>query len=733
MARFVGQASFRWLLLMQIIVLSIPILLIGEFVALRIARTELLTIAEESLQESAARQAGEIEQAMQTLQNNLLTAAQSSALQSGSQQETLAFLEELQARLPTDVICIQLIKPKESPLRPLPKAISASTCGDETLGANAALTLMELNDLSSAFNRTSVRVLSVGSRITPQTTNADASSQQGISLPNPIQDGEVDGESDLAKQQLENARQQAKDLANQPTRLDVVLGMPIYYPDDQLRYRLVLKTNLLPAQSSSQGYLKGPIMVVAEDGTIVGHPDPNKVGQKSQTLAADPQAFSSIIENTGSTDQGGATRLSNLIDGKQEWVTGYGPAKIKNQENSEEALTWTIFAVSPTDRALQGLHKIQRVLVGLTVGLIGAYVLAALWIAQYLSPPIEKLGVYARRINSLAGAGPIPKNFRIRELNYLASALEDMMRRLESRANELDEARREAELANQLKSEFLATTSHELRTPLNGIIGCIRLVLDDCCDDEAEEEEFLQRAYDSAVHLLKIINDILDIARVEAGALSLYLETVDLHDLLGEVIHLQKVHAQQKGLQLVYMPLLHKASSSRPPSNNSASHTARADKPMVQVDRSKLKQVLLNVIYNAVKFTDQGSITLAVQISDRTSLVSGLPPRDRKAISREIDQWVVVDVKDTGIGIEPEQQSKLFKPFVMVDGSTTRRHEGTGLGLAISRNLMQLMGGYITLHSDGQGKGTLVRLMLPLLSPTTTQSLPSSTKPAVSS
>lgn len=154
---------------------------------------------------------------------------------------------------------------------------------------------------------------------------------------------------------------------------------------------------------------------------------------------------------------------------------------------------------------------------------------------------------------------------------------------------------------------------------------------------------------------------------------------------------------------------------------------------MVQVDRSKLKQVLLNVIYNAVKFTDQGSITLAVSISDRTSLIEGLPPRDRKAISRDIDQWVVVDIKDTGIGIAPEQQSRLFKPFVMVDGSTTRRHEGTGLGLAISRNLMQLMSGYITLHSDGHGKGTLVRLMLPLLTPATAKPLSSSTRPAISS
>ena len=719
MARFVGQASFRWLLLMQIIVLSIPILLIGEFVALRIARIELLKIAEQSMQESSARQASEIEQEIQTLQNNLLTAAQSSALQSGSQPEALAFLLELEARLLTDVTCIQLIKPKDSSIRPSPKAIAASTCNEKALGANAALTLIDTGDLSSPSGETSVQILSVGSKVKPASSSSNESSQV-IPIPNPVQGGEVSGVSELAQKQRENS-------ALKPAELDVVLGMPIYYPDNQLRYRLVLHTKLLRAQPSVQGSLKGSIIVITEDGTIVSHPNPSKIGRKSQALGADAQPLSIIIENTVSAGQGGITRLFNVLGEQQEWIAGYSAAKIQVAENSAP-LTWTVFSVLPTEGALNGLHRIQRVLVGLTIGLIGAYILAAIWIAQYLSPPIEKLGVYARRINSLAGAGPVPKNFRIRELNYLADALEDMMHRLEHRANELDEARREAELANQLKSEFLATTSHELRTPLNGIIGCIRLVLDDCCDDEAEEEEFLQRAYDSAVHLLKIINDILDIARVEAGALSLHVETVDLHELLGEVIHLQKVHAQQKGLQLIYKPRLHSSLSSQ-----SSSNVPLLDKPMVQVDRSKLKQVLLNVIYNAVKFTEQGSITLAVSLSDRKSLIEGLPPRDRKAISRDIDQWVVVDIKDTGIGIAPEQQSRLFKPFVMVDGSTTRRHEGTGLGLAISRNLMQLMSGYITLHSDGQGKGTLVRLMLPLLTPATAKPLQSSNRPAISS
>lgn len=718
MARFVGQASFRWLLLLQIIVLSIPILLIGEYIALRIARHELLDIAEQSMQESSARQASEIEQELQTLQNNLLTAAQSSALQSGSQAKTLAFLQELEARLPTDVTCIQLIKPKSSSIYSAPQAISASTCDSAISGENAALALISVDDLSSPLNKTDVQIMSVGRKARPQTSSSTTPSQPDILSPDLV--NKENGVSELAKRQRKNA-------ASRQAELDVVLGMPIYYPDEQLRYRLVLQTKLLQSHSPSQGSLKGSIIVVTEDGTIVSHPDWSKIGQNTRTLGADAQTFSAITTNTPQTGEGGKTKLFNVVGNQRGWIAGYSPAKIQLQEDGE-AMTWTVFAVVPTEQALQGLHKIQRVLVGLTLGLIGAYILVALWIAQYLSTPIEKLGVYARRINSLAGAGPIPKNFRIRELNYLADALEDMMGRLESRANELDEARREAELANQSKSEFLATTSHELRTPLNGIIGCIRLVLDDCCDDEAEEEEFLQRAYDSAVHLLKIINDILDIARVEAGALSLHIETLDLHDLLIEVIHLQKIHAQQKGLQLVYAPMMHV-----PPSHRSLSATPPVDKPMVQVDRSKLKQVLLNVIYNAIKFTDQGSITLAVSISDRISLIKELQPRDRKSISREINQWVVIDVKDTGIGIAPEQQSRLFTPFVMVDGSTTRRHEGTGLGLAISRNLMQLMGGYITLHSDGPGKGTLVRLMLPLLSPATTTSLPSSSKPAISS
>jgi signal transduction histidine kinase len=141
----------------------------------------------------------------------------------------------------------------------------------------------------------------------------------------------------------------------------------------------------------------------------------------------------------------------------------------------------------------------------------------------------------------------------------------------------------------------------------------------------------------------------------------------------------------------------------------------------VHADPARLKQVLLNVLYNAIKFTDQGGITIATRIERAVTAQAGLRATDCLSNSSgtadpaaiEPDAWIIVTIQDTGIGIDPAQQHKLFRPFVMVDGSTTRKHEGTGLGLAISRNLIDLMGGSIVLHSPGLGQGTTVEVALP--------------------
>jgi signal transduction histidine kinase len=248
-----------------------------------------------------------------------------------------------------------------------------------------------------------------------------------------------------------------------------------------------------------------------------------------------------------------------------------------------------------------------------------------------------------------------------------------MLNHLKAWGKEIESSWQEAQNANKLKTEFLATTSHELRTPLNGIINCIRIVKDDYCDSKEEADDFLQKADDAAIHLLGIINDILEVSRIESGKLSVTCEPIELKRILKEVINIQLIQIKKKQLQLILYD--------------------QQNDLTIYVDPAKLKQVLINVLGNAIKFTESGSINISTHVREGQAIIS---------------------VKDTGIGIEPRDQPKLFRPFVMIDGSKTRRFGGTGLGLAISKNLMQMMMGDITLFSNGIGQGTTVEIIIPL-------------------
>ncbi len=358
---------------------------------------------------------------------------------------------------------------------------------------------------------------------------------------------------------------------------------------------------------------------------------------------------------------------------------------------SKENRTWVIMAVAPIDNALSRLEEIKQVLVILTLGLVAANLLATIYIARDLALPLEQLGSYALHILRRHPSDRAPKNFEIRELNQLAETLDQMVDQLEERAEELETAWQEAQVANQMKSDFLATTSHELRTPLNAIIGCVRLVKGGDCDDREEELDFLQRADDAAIHLLKIINDLLDISKIEAGKVELNLQPISVQDLCEQCLRINQSRAEGKHLSI--------------------SLEVAPELNRVLLDELRVQQMVINLLSNAVKFTPEGGqVKLRAWMGSGHDLEKDVRP-DRSPVNTSTP-YLCLEVVDTGIGIPQERWHLLFRPFQQVDSSLTRRHEGTGLGLALTKRLAELHGGTISFQSI-LDKGSVFRIWLP--------------------
>ncbi|MCB9175901.1 MAG: sensor histidine kinase [Caldilineae bacterium] len=410
----------------------------------------------------------------------------------------------------------------------------------------------------------------------------------------------------------------------------------------------------------------GRAYVVDREGRLLAHSDPDRV-LASFSLEGRPEL--AALRSAPAGRWSGAYRNFEGL----EVLAATAPVGAAPAAEADTALgapagggEWYVFAELPRDEAFAWSRLAWRWLTG-ALALLGLLTLAATaWLLAQLIWPLRlaPLGLPLSPAVATAGATEADalgqtQALSRRDIEALRGAFDDMY----NRVTDID----------RLTSEFLATVSHELRTPLNSVIGYAELILGGLNGPlEAEMQQDVEAIYENGQLLLRLVNDLLDLAKIEAGRLELELVRIDPAGLLEATRAANTRQLEQKGLALALEPA--------------------PDLPLIWGDPLRLQQVLDNLVSNAIKFTEAGEVRLAAR--------------------REGD-WLVIAVSDTGIGISEADRETIFERFRQLDGSFTRRAEGTGLGLAISRHLVRMHGGRIEVESQ-PGAGSTFRVLLPI-------------------
>jgi two-component system NtrC family sensor kinase len=422
---------------------------------------------------------------------------------------------------------------------------------------------------------------------------------------------------------------------------------------------------------------RGHAYVVDAQGRLIAHPDISLVLRNTDMskLAQVRAARASASSPPTPDNSAEMVQEAENIEGRKV-LTAYAPVA---------PLGWLMFVELPAEEAYAPLYAALKRLAFVLLGALVFAVLAGMFLAGRMVGPIQALQAGAARI----GRGDLGQRITIKtgdELETLADQFNDMAgqlqesyagleQKVEERTREVEEKSRQLEMASQHKSQFLASMSHELRTPLNAIIGLTEMMVTNAARFGTEKAaEPLRRVHRAGSHLLGLINQVLDLSKIEAGKLELNLETVNLTPLIEEVLGTARQLADQNKNRLIV--------------------ESQPNFGPLTIDPMRLRQILLNLLSNACKFTKEGEVKLRVK-----KVVNGR-------------NWLEIAVADTGIGMTPEQQAKLFEEFTQADSSTARQYGGTGLGLAITRKLARMMGGDVTVSSE-PGKGSVFTVRLP--------------------